>query len=78
MHLCPANWVRIGHAVMYHAQAADVFSAGVRCRHCYSRSLPEYEGNGVGFLDIKISKLPYFHKKTPSTNISTFNMAYQL
>ena len=34
MSLCPGNWVAIGSAVVYHAQAAHTFSAGSICRHC--------------------------------------------
>ena len=34
MHPCPENWVAIGHAVAYFAQAAHAFSAGIKCRHC--------------------------------------------
>ena len=31
---CPGNWLAIEHAVMYYAQAAHVFSAGIKCWHC--------------------------------------------
>ena len=34
MHPCPGNWMTIGHAVVYFAQAAHSFSAGIKCRHC--------------------------------------------
>ena len=30
----PGNWVAIGRAVSYHAQAARAFSTGIKCRHC--------------------------------------------
>ena len=33
-HPFPGNWVSIRHAVMYYAQAAHAFSAGIKCRHC--------------------------------------------
>ena len=46
MHPCPGNWVAIGHAVVYFAQADHAFSAGIKCRHCmqhsWSRWLPVY------------------------------------
>ena len=28
------NWVEIKHAVVYYAQAAHTFSAGIRSQHC--------------------------------------------
>ena len=34
MRPCPGNWVAIGRAVVYHARAAQAFSAGIKCRHC--------------------------------------------
>ena len=34
MHPCPENEVAIGHAVVYYAHAAQVFSAEIRCGHC--------------------------------------------
>ena len=34
MHSCLGNWVAIGHAVVYFAQTALAFSAGIKCRHC--------------------------------------------
>ena len=34
MHPCPWCWVTIGHAVVYCAQTAHAFSAGIKCRHC--------------------------------------------
>ena len=34
MHPCPGNWVAIGHAVVYYAQAAHTFSAGIECLYC--------------------------------------------
>ena len=30
----PGNWVAIKRAVVYCAQAAHAFSAGIKCRHC--------------------------------------------
>ena len=33
MHSCPADWVAISLAVVYHAWAAHTFSAGMKCRH---------------------------------------------
>ena len=30
----PGNWVEIKHAVVYYAQAAEAFSAGIKSRHC--------------------------------------------
>ena len=33
MHPCPGNWVAIGRAVVYYAQAAHAFSAGIKCWH---------------------------------------------
>ena len=34
MQLCPGKSVAIGHAVVYFAQAAHAFSAGIKCRYC--------------------------------------------
>ena len=34
VHPCQVNWVAIGHAVVYYAQTAHAFSAGIKCRHC--------------------------------------------
>ena len=34
MSLCSGNWVAIGSVVVYHAQAAHAFSAGIKCQHC--------------------------------------------
>ena len=34
MHLCPGNWVANRCAVVYYARAAQVLSAGIKCRHC--------------------------------------------
>ena len=34
MQLCPGKLVAIGHAVVYFAQTAHAFSAGIKCRHC--------------------------------------------
>ena len=31
---CPGNWVAIRPAVVYHARAAQAFSAGIKCQHC--------------------------------------------
>ena len=33
MHLCPGNWMAIGHAVEYYARAAHAFSTGIKWRH---------------------------------------------
>ena len=33
MNPCPGNWVAIGRVVVYYAQAAHTFSAGIKCRH---------------------------------------------
>ena len=30
----PGNWVAIKHAVVYYAQAAQAFNAGIKSRHC--------------------------------------------
>ena len=32
MHLCPGNWEATGHSVVYYAQAAHTFSAGINVR----------------------------------------------
>ena len=34
MHLCPWNWVAIGHAVVYYFWTDKALSVGIRCRHC--------------------------------------------
>ena len=34
MHPCPGNWIAIGRAVMYTAETAQAFSAGIKRRHC--------------------------------------------
>ena len=34
LHQYPRNWVAIRRAVVYHAQAAQYLSAGIKCRHC--------------------------------------------
>ena len=34
LHSCPGNWVAIEGVVMYYAQTAPVFSAGITCWHC--------------------------------------------
>ena len=34
MHPRPENWVEIGRAVVYYARADQIFSAGIKCRHC--------------------------------------------
>ena len=34
MRPSPGNWVAIGRAVVYCAQAAYALSAGITCRHC--------------------------------------------
>ena len=34
MHLCPENWVAIGHEVENYARDAQAFSVGIKCRHC--------------------------------------------
>ena len=33
MHPWPEKWVVIGHAVVYYAQAAHTFSAGIKCQY---------------------------------------------
>ena len=33
---CQGNWVAIGLTVVYYAQAAHTFSAGIKYRHCIS------------------------------------------
>ena len=33
---CPGKWVAIRRSVVYYAQAAHVFSAGIKCRYCMS------------------------------------------
>ena len=44
-HLCQRNRVAIGHAVVYWARAAKVFSAGIKCKDCiYSLLLIIHEG----------------------------------
>ena len=34
MHTRPGKWLAIETTVVYHAWAAQVFSAGIECRHC--------------------------------------------
>ena len=34
MHPCQRNWVTIGRLVMYNAQTAHAFSAGIKWQHC--------------------------------------------
>ena len=34
LHPYPKMWVSIGHAVVYHARSAHIFSARIKCRHC--------------------------------------------
>ena len=34
MQPCPGNWVAIRRAVVYYAQPAHTFSAGIKCGHC--------------------------------------------
>ena len=34
MHPCPGNCVAMGHAFVYYDQAAQAFTAGIKCRHC--------------------------------------------
>ena len=42
MHPCPENLIAIGRAVVYYAQAAHAFSAGIKCRHCSLENRIEY------------------------------------
>ena len=39
MHPYPGNWVPIGCTVVYYAQTAHAFSAGIKCLHCMQRIL---------------------------------------
>ena len=34
IHPSQGNWVSIEHTVVFYAQAAQAFSAGIKCRHC--------------------------------------------
>ena len=36
LHPYPKTWVAIGHAIMYYARSAHIFSARIKCRHCIS------------------------------------------
>ena len=62
MHPCPANCVTIGQAVIYYDQAAQAFSAGIKCRHC---TLKENDGmsavthllNIVSILSKEVSEM---------------------
>ena len=54
MHLCPGNWVAIGHAVVYFAQAINAFSAGIKCWHCKLFLLGSY--NGIIPHDLQVYK----------------------
>ena len=38
MHICPGNWMAIGHAVVYYARAAHAFNAGIKWQHCRSQN----------------------------------------
>ena len=42
MNLCSGNWVAIGRPVVYYAQAANAYSAEIKCHHftIYSVQLP--------------------------------------
>ena len=41
MHPFIGNWMAIGRAVVYYAQAAHTFSAGIKCRHCSNSNQSE-------------------------------------
>ena len=34
MHPCLANWVAVGHVVVYYAYDAHAFRTGIKCRYC--------------------------------------------
>ena len=42
MHQGPGNLAAIRHAVVYNAQAAHAFSAGIKCLHCTCREVILY------------------------------------
>ena len=57
MHPCLGNWVAIGRAFVYYAQAARTLSVGINCLHCswvifwqllnegyYNRALSDIQG----------------------------------
>ena len=39
IHPCPGNWVAIERPVVYNAQAAQVFRAGIKCRQSIAREI---------------------------------------
>ena len=85
MSLCPGNWVAIGSAVVYHAQASHVFSAGIMCRHCrrapvgnllahfhalFGNLLPCFYSADIQFLHQSTGRLPVPGCETPMDNVS--------
>ena len=70
IHPCPENWVAMGHAVVYFAQAAHAFSAGIKCWHCTchrqqvassNQGLSQNFHNRVSklrFQEFRVSKIP--------------------
>ena len=48
LHPCLGNWVAIGRPVVFHAQTAHAFSAGIKCRYCIEAWL----GSAFGKLQV--------------------------
>ena len=70
MHPYLENRMAIGRAVVYFAQAARIFSAGIKCRHCSFKNVI-----GTCRLSIAILELSKTHRRS---NFKKCNEAYQI
>ena len=74
MHPYSGNWVAIGRAVAYYAQASHAFSAGFKCRHC--RMPPEIPK--IGVILTCNSPLKVFNLSLLSSYFKTIQSYYEV